>query len=145
MIQFQENAQTGKRVPEGLTEEWTTKWKLLHFLSTDHTLLQYLWELKKLLWPLFMDGFQLPQGYRATMRRQYARITMCTALLLVWWISLNILNKSITKCQLFHCGGHAGLNNLCTSDGTKSSIFKVKNWCPNSQVNSRDKFVHLWF
>ena len=27
--------------------------------------------LKKTLWPLFMDGVQLPQGYRATTRRQF--------------------------------------------------------------------------
>ena len=26
---------------------------------------------KKTLWPLFMDGVQLPQGYRVTMRRQF--------------------------------------------------------------------------
>ena len=26
---------------------------------------------KKTLWPLFMDGVQLPQGYRATTRRQF--------------------------------------------------------------------------
>ena len=26
---------------------------------------------KKALWPLFMDGIQLPQGYRATKRRHF--------------------------------------------------------------------------
>ena len=26
---------------------------------------------KKTLWPFFMDGIQLPQGYRATSRRQF--------------------------------------------------------------------------
>ena len=26
---------------------------------------------KKTLWPLFMDGIQLPQGYRTTTRRQF--------------------------------------------------------------------------
>ena len=27
---------------------------------------------KKALWPFFMDGIQLPQGYRATMTGQFA-------------------------------------------------------------------------
>ena len=40
---------------------------------------QHLWKtpyifinkLKKAIWPLFMDGVQLSQGYRATRRRQF--------------------------------------------------------------------------
>ena len=40
--------------------------------------------LRKTLWPLFMDGVQLSQSYRATTRRQFTRSS---------WYSFNQLHR----------------------------------------------------
>ena len=41
----------------------------------------------KTLWPLFMDGIQLPQGYTATMRRQFLPLSLPKSLVLIRSIS----------------------------------------------------------
>ena len=42
-----------------------------NFVGASAEFIESFQEKKKALWPLFMDGVQLPQGYRATTRRQF--------------------------------------------------------------------------
>ena len=48
------------------------KESLLKQLPVKIQLSAFIINLKKTLWSLFMDGVQLPQGYRVTTRRQFS-------------------------------------------------------------------------
>ena len=71
---------------------------------------------KKTLWPLFMDGVQVPQGYRATSRRQF---TFYHSVPKILWYSFN---RPWEDGRLHYLCNHSVVLNLGSLDRESGTL-----------------------
>ena len=66
-------SQLNECLDSGFVSSWLTKGKtaLLQEDKTRGNIPSNYRPIKKTIWPLFMDGVQLSQGYKVTMRKQF--------------------------------------------------------------------------
>ena len=88
-----------------------------HYTSSQtYDSVKNLYYKKKTLWPLFMDGVQVPQGYRATSRRQF---TFYHSVPKILWYSFN---RPWEDGRLHYLCSHSVVLNLGSLDRESGTL-----------------------